>query len=630
MLSSKPKERTSGKGARSQNYRRQTKTSSSISTNKQHSKQRGTSAFYGALLVFKVLQTKTQQPSTPSPKPEAARASQPPQEFDASQRLERKRKRSQEDYNLRSQIGHKPAGKRARTSPPVCPGRNEVAASGPNRDEDDRVRRWIETATRSEPSSDNDPNMSRPLNKKRSSSSMSYTQGVKEGLNPPQYTPGYEEVLQDAGIYMNEELGQTISNTSQELCEVLLNSFFPPPSNSLFGGQPFLLTLDEVRNENEPRVQRDITPLLVPCASLLYLHDRILQCRHLSAKIQSEWTKVTPLAGPLPTPDYVVGLKRSAFTRDEILQLQVYSAPNKATIFRDGLYFPFLVCEVKCGENGLSIAERQSMHVASVAANAIVELFRDRAVSRAEELHRKILVFSISHDYTTVKIHGHYACIDRDKTTLHRHLIRDFSLRDRNGKEKWTTHHIVRKIYDYFAPIHLERIRGAIAQLSVGSSFGLSSASLESNPGGDRETESDSQEMAEGAPSSQGTERAKKARLKPTAMLQQENDYLKKLLMRQAMPPPSNASTTESELVQMLQQQKEQNDYLKKQNEFLMRQAMPPPSNASTTESELVKMLQQQREENQGLKEEISKLTQSVLALAAQSESTQPKGKDKK
>ena len=491
------------------------------------------------------IQTKTQQPSTSFPKPEAARASQPPQESNATQRLERKRKRSQENYDLTSQTGHKPTGKGARDSPPACSSGNEVAASGPNRDEDDRVRQWIETATRAEPSSDNDPNMSRLLNKKRSFSSMSYTQGVKEGLNPPQYTPGYEEVLQDAGIYMNEEVGQTISDTSQELCKILLSSFFPPPSKSLFEGQSFLFTLDEMRNENEPRVQRDITPLLVPCASLLYLSDRVPQCRHLSAKIQSEWTKVTPLAGPLPTPDYVVGLKRSAFTRDEILQLQIYSAPNKATIFRDGLYFPFLVCEVstdrsrhavqtydflkvKCGENGLSIAERQSMHVASVAANAIVELFRDKAVSRVKEFDREILVFSISHDHVNVKIHGHYARIEGDKITLHRRLIRSFDLRDQNGKEKWTTYHVVRKIYDYFAPIHLERIRSAVAKLSVSSSIGFSSASLESNPGADTEPESDSQEMAEGASSHQGIEKAKKPRLKPTVMLQQEIDWLKK------------------------------------------------------------------------------------------------------
>ena len=556
--------------------------------------------------------------------------------------------------------------------------------------------------------------MSRPLNKKRSSSSLSYTQSVKEGLNPPQYTPGYEEVLQDAGICMNEELGQTISDKSQELCDVLLSSFFPPPSNSLFAGRTFLLTLDEARNENEPRVQRDITPLLVPCASLLYLHDRILQCQHLSAKIQSEWTKVTPLAGPLPTPDYVVGLKRSAFTPDERLQLQIYSAPNKATIFRDGLFFPFLVCEVsidrlwhviqtddllkvKCGENGLSIAERQSMHVASVAANAIIELFRDRAVSRVKELDREILVFSVSHDHVNVKIHGHYARIEGDKITLHRHLMREFGLRDQNGREKWTTYHVVRKIYDYFVPAHLERIRGAIAQLSVGSSFGMSSASLESNSGGDKETES-----AEGAPSSQGTDRAKKPRLKPTAVLQKENDYLKEQLAQERQQAASNASTSESKLQRELERQREDNqreleqqrednqreleqqrednqrerekqrednqreleqqrednqrerekqrednqrerekqrEEFKEQLDWLKEQlAQERQSANSGNDSEVVKMLRQQnaemkeqmdrqRQENQGLKEEISKLTQSVLAFAAQS---QPKGRGKK
>ena len=168
------------------------------------------------------------------------------------------------------------------------------------------------------------------------------------------------------------------------------------------------------------------------------------------------------------------------------------------------------------------------MHVASVAANAIVELFRDPIVSRVGELHRKILVFSISHDHVNVKIHGHYACIEGDRITLHRHLIRSFDLRDQSGKEKWTTYHIVRNIYDYFAPIHLERIRGAIAQLFLGSSFRISSTSLESSYEGDKETESDSQEMVEGASSSKGTDRTKKPRLKPTAMLQQEIDWLRK------------------------------------------------------------------------------------------------------
>jgi hypothetical protein len=369
---------------------------------------------------------------------------------------------------------------------------------------------------------------------------MSYTQSVKEGLTPPAYSPAYEEVLREAGIYMDEEVEQTISHPSQVLCQVLLNSFFPPPTSSLFAGRSFLLTLDEARHENEARVQRDITPLLVPCASLLYLHDRILPCRHLSANIQSEWTRVKPLAGPLPVPDYVVGLKRATFTHNEILALHYYSASNKPAMFRDGLYFPFLVCEVrinrllnirftdnclkvKRGENGLSIAERQSMHVASVAMNAIMELFKDRAVSQVKELDGEILVFSISHDHETVRIYGHYPRIQGDQIHLHRHLIRGFLLRDQDGKEKWTTYHLVRKMYDHFAPIHLNRIRGAIAKLPVPSGWEPASEDLDSNPG-----ESEPQEMAEDSLSSAGTSPAKKPRLKPTAILQGEVDWLKK------------------------------------------------------------------------------------------------------
>ena len=237
------------------------------------------------------------------------------------------------------------------------------------------------------------------------------------------------------------------------------------------------------------------------------------------------------------------------------------------------------------------------MHVASVAANAIVELFRDRAVSRVKELDREVLVFSISHDYVNVKIHGHYARTEGDKITLHRHLIRSFDLRDQNGKEKWTTYHIVRKIYDKFAPIHLERIRGAVAKLSVGSSFGLSSASLELNPEGDRETEADSQERTEGAASSQSTERAKKPRLKPTAILQQEIDYLKN--ERQESRPQLAQERKANErrrqqmnsqlntlITQLDQQRKESREQLERQREESKEQL--------EHYKEIIKMLKQQ------------------------------------
>ena len=106
-----------------------------------------------------------------------------------------------------------------------------------------------------------------------------------------------------------------------------------------------------------------------------------------------------------------------------------------------------------------------------MAVNAILQLYRGeeaphqepRIVSRAEELHRKILVFSISHDHSMVRIYGHYALIEEAKTTFHRYLIRSFGFTKRNSENRWTAYKSGRKVYDHFAPIHLKRIQSGVA-----------------------------------------------------------------------------------------------------------------------------------------------------------------------
>ena len=105
------------------------------------------------------------------------------------------------------------------------------------------------------------------------------------------------------------------------------------------------------------------------------------------------------------------------------------------------------MCEVKCGENGLNIVDRQNAHSTSMAVDAIVQLYRkasegkelrqeNQTVTQLMNLHQKILVFSISHDHAMVRIYGHYPLIDGDKTTFHQYLIQEFSFRDQDGKEK--------------------------------------------------------------------------------------------------------------------------------------------------------------------------------------------------
>ena len=117
---------------------------------------------------------------------------------------------------------------------------------------------------------------------------------------------------------------------------------------------------------------------------------------------------------------------------------------------------------MKCGNKALTIA---------VAANAVIKLYR--LVLRLEELYQEILTFSISHDRRAVRIYGHYVLIDGKGTSFYRHLLRDFSITDQEGKDKWTTYKFVRNDYGEFYPIHHKRICSAIDQLPNPEDFDL-------------------------------------------------------------------------------------------------------------------------------------------------------------
>jgi hypothetical protein len=49
------------------------------------------------------------------------------------------------------------------------------------------------------------------------------------------------------------------------------------------------------------------------------------------------------------------------------------------------IYFPFLICEVKCGGAALDIADWQNAHSMTLAMRGIMELFR--LVKREKELY---------------------------------------------------------------------------------------------------------------------------------------------------------------------------------------------------------------------------------------------------
>lgn len=221
-------------------------------------------------------------------------------------------------------------------------------------------------------------------------------------------------------------------------------------------------------------------------------------------------------------------------------------------------------------ENGINIADQQNARSASTAVNAILQLYPTG--SRAELLHRKVLVFSVSHDHHMVQIYGHYALIGKDKTTFHRHLVHSFDITAYDGKNRWTAYNFVRKLYDHFAPIHLKRIRDAVALLGPASESFISIDIT-----GGKSEFADEQGIAS-VPPAQGTHIFKKPRVPVKRKWQQEIDQNHDqinhpmALVKQQTPDASSGQDKDTEIAVLQQElalEKEQKAELMEQNKQL-------------------------------------------------------------
>ena len=252
--------------------------------------------------------------------------------------------------------------------------------------------------------------------------------------------------------------------SEKEDCRSLLNKRQSFPSGTLFDDRCFLETFANLQDENEMRVVIDLLRLIAPSAENLAAWGmKELHC--LKEHTNAGWNESIPVQGPRPQPDYGVGFRFSAFTDEQFNKLRRHLRLDTKAYFSATLemFFPFLTSEVKCGKQALDIADRQNAHSMTVAIRGVVELFRK--VGRAEELHRKALGFSISHDHCSVRIHVHYPEIDGLVTECYRHTLRNFVITDNDGKERWAAYQFVRNVYDSFVPGHLKRIQSAIDQL---------------------------------------------------------------------------------------------------------------------------------------------------------------------
>ena len=313
------------------------------------------------------------------------------------------------------------------------------------------------------------------LRRKQSDSSLtgSSDQTKRESKSAAYRDTRYTTLLAAKGSFTDKsDLG--ITDASKSLCRRLLESVQDVPKDSLFRDDLFEKTCRKIQDRNEARIIQDISRLIVPSAETLATYGAT-DLDHLIESVNEGWTGSISVQGPRPQPDFSVGFRRSAFTDEQLNKLNpligsVYDTSFFVATYR--MYFPFLTCEVKCGAAALDVADRQNAHSMTCAVRGIVEIYR--AVKREKELQREILAFSISHDHSTVRVYGHYALIEGDKTTFYRHPIRKFDFTEQDGKEKWSAYTFTKNVYDIWMPIHVKRICSAIDELPPDIDFGLS------------------------------------------------------------------------------------------------------------------------------------------------------------
>lgn len=309
-----------------------------------------------------------------------------------------------------------------------------------------------------------------PSKRSRSSDNLSRglsQSGASEGTEPTisrdkKFTAyrdvNYEVLLEMKGSHMRGSVAGLVPE-DKILCQELLRTEQPKPVDPLFNDRyDRLYAL--LRGRSEARIYLDLHPLLLPSAERLGIMGR----EEFSGIIEGHndaWVKAITFHGPRPQPDHTYGFKWSNFSETQRRRLNIDGNEKSLYTAREEIYFPFLTSEIKCGKQGLDLADRPNAHSMTIALRGIVDLYR--RANRALEVHGRALGFSISHDDQFAKIYVHYPEIDGDRTTFWRETVKVITLAD--NEDNWKCGQFTLNVCQTFAPKLLSRLRDTIDQL---------------------------------------------------------------------------------------------------------------------------------------------------------------------
>jgi hypothetical protein len=257
---------------------------------------------------------------------------------------------------------------------------------------------------------------------------------------------------------------------SEELCKALMEGSQSPPGYPMYPEDKRGEVIKLMASAPEALIQQYLTPVIIPSILVLRLHGRI-QLQHFGDEINALWTRAETLGSTQPKPDYVAGLRMSAFDSSTQEKLVDYATPATPVLLTSEICFPLVIGEVKSSKIGLQEAQAQALHAASIALKSIISLHWQaygKEHEKVKELYGKALVFSLCHNHNMVHASAHYAILEEnsiDKLQFHRQELAFWSLTLNGGRDKDKPYNFVENVYKVCGPTHLKMIKEAAEQL---------------------------------------------------------------------------------------------------------------------------------------------------------------------
>ncbi|KAJ5976629.1 hypothetical protein N7481_010336 [Penicillium waksmanii] len=248
----------------------------------------------------------------------------------------------------------------------------------------------------------------------------------------------YVTILETKGCFMRPSPAGPVPDDIA-LCERLLGQPVELPNCTLFDDAYITDFHNTLRNRSEARLLVDLHPLIMPSAENQYIQGNE-SLKDVIDGYNDPWLKTEPIYGPKPQPDHARGLKWSTFSESQRRKLGIKPDEKSPYTAREDMYFPYLTAEIKCGNQALELADRQNMHTAGCT----------------EEVHRRILGFSVSHELEGVRLYGYYPEVDGGKVSFYRWPVAQPNIWTK--EDRWTCYRFVENVDREFLPIHTRRL----------------------------------------------------------------------------------------------------------------------------------------------------------------------------